>query len=70
MKPSDNKLIRFLVAWFGLYQSIHILVNLRGLAMLSRGSIDFPAPSRPEANLPRQLSSLRGWPLPTCSAHF
>jgi len=38
----------WLVAWYAVYQAIHIFVNLRGLAMMgSSGSIDFPAPPPP-----------------------
>ena len=38
-----SSLMKFLVVWYGLFQGIHILVNARGLVLLARGSIDFPA---------------------------
>ena len=47
MTSSNNKLVRGLVLWFGLYQFIHIFVNMRGLFLLSQGGIDFPAPPPP-----------------------
>ena len=39
----QSKFVRFLVAWYGLYQIGHIVVNIRGLIQLSQGGIDFPA---------------------------
>lgn len=51
----DEKLPRSLVAWYGLYQAAHILVNTRGLYLLYSGSaLDFPAPPPPS-----------GWPVET-----
>ncbi len=43
MTNPDRKLVKGLVAWYGLYQAIHIGVNLRGLFQLAHGGIDFPA---------------------------
>ncbi len=43
-----SKWMSWLVAWYAVYQAIHIFVNLRGLAMMeARGAIDFPAPPPP-----------------------
>ena len=37
-----------LAAWYGLYQAVHIPVNVRGLLLLrGRGALDFPAPPPP-----------------------
>jgi len=38
-----NSTVKSLVGWYGLYQLIHIGVNVRGLLQLARGGIDFPA---------------------------
>lgn len=43
MSRPDSKFVKGLVAWYGLYQLIHIGVNVRGLLQLARGGIDFPA---------------------------
>jgi len=41
----DQPIPNGLVAWYGLYQTSHILVNTRGLAILLSGRVmDFPAP--------------------------
>ena len=55
MVSPDSKLVRALVAWYGLYQGTHVLVNTRGLYILhSGGVLDFPAPPPPS-----------GWPAET-----
>ena len=41
---ADGGLGRALVAWFGLYQLTHVLVNVRGIPLLATGRLDFPAP--------------------------
>ena len=44
-----------MVAWYGLYQAAHVLVNARGLYILYSGAtLDFPAPPPPS-----------GWPAET-----
>jgi hypothetical protein len=51
----DDMLPRALVAWYGVYQAAHIVVNTRGLYILhSGGTLDFPAPPPPS-----------GWPAET-----
>lgn len=50
----DGRLVRCLIAYFGLWQTIHILVNLRALARFKRGDETFPA--HPPAD---------GWDAPT-----
>lgn len=47
MEDADSKLVKGLVLWYGLYQFIHIFVNVRGLWLLGQGGIDFPAPPPP-----------------------
>lgn len=39
----DSRIARVLIGWFGLFQTIHILVNLRALAQFKRGQDTFPA---------------------------
>ncbi len=48
-------MIGALVAWYGLYQLIHVAVNARGLLLLSQGSIDFPALPPPEGWTPQAI---------------
>jgi hypothetical protein len=43
MNRLNSKFVTSLVVWYGLYQLIHIGVNVRGLLQLARGGIDFPA---------------------------
>lgn len=43
MKKPYSPLMRSLVVWYGLFQAVHIFVNVRGLLQLAQGSIDFPA---------------------------
>jgi hypothetical protein len=51
----DDRLARGLVAWYGLYQAAHVVVNTRGLYILYSGAaLDFPAPPPPS-----------GWPAET-----
>lgn len=50
----NNRLARCLIAYFGLWQTIHILVNLRALARFKHGDETFPA--HPPAD---------GWDAPT-----
>lgn len=41
----DERVANLLVAYYALYQLVHILVNVRGLhILLSGGVLDFPAP--------------------------
>lgn len=41
----DERVANLLVAYYALYQFVHILVNVRGLhILLSGGVLDFPAP--------------------------
>lgn len=44
MEQSDSRLVKGLVLWYGLFQLVHIFVNVRGLWLLAQGGIDFPAP--------------------------
>jgi hypothetical protein len=48
MIEPDKIIAKALVAWYGLFQAIHIVVNVRGLAQLARGSLDFPAMPPPD----------------------
>lgn len=43
MTRPDGLFVRSLVAWYGLFQLVHIAVNMRGLLQLADGSLDFPA---------------------------
>lgn len=44
MEP-DGRIAKLLVAYYALYQAVHIGVNVRGLhILLSGGVLDFPAP--------------------------
>jgi len=43
MKKTYSPLMKFLVVWYGLFQTAHIFINARGLLQLAQGSIDFPA---------------------------
>jgi hypothetical protein len=53
-----------LVAWYGLYQAVHVLVNTRGLFILYTGrTMDFPAPP-PASGWPAEtihLMVILGW---------
>lgn len=41
----DSKRVRLLAGWYGLYQAVHVPVNVRALFLLTRGdTLDFPAP--------------------------
>ncbi len=54
----DGKLARALIAWYGLYQAVHILVNTRGLYLLYSGRpVGFPAPA-PPSGWPVEMSPL------------
>lgn len=60
----DDRLPRALVAWYGLYQAAHILVNTRGLYILhSGGTLDFPAPPPPSGWPPETIHMMViiGW---------
>ncbi len=49
--PVDGKrsrLVQAAVLWYGLYQLVHVFVNVRGLWLLTQEqAIDFPAPPPP-----------------------
>ena len=60
MKRPDSTLTKALVAWYGLYQLIHIGVNLRGLFQLARGGIDFPALPPPAGWTPQVIHFFTG----------
>ncbi|MBT5153426.1 MAG: hypothetical protein HON77_05775 [Gammaproteobacteria bacterium] len=48
-----SQISKILTAYYGLYQAVHILVNIRGTWILMSGSqLDFPAPPPPS-----------GWPV-------
>ncbi len=41
----ETRRTRLLAAWYGLYQAVHVPVNVRALFLLARGgALDFPAP--------------------------
>ena len=58
--PNDDKLLKFLILWYGLYQFVHIFVNIRGLFLLFKGKIDFPAPPPPNGWSPQALHFFTG----------
>jgi len=60
VNQSDGKLVKTLVVWYGLYQLIHIGVNLRGLFQLARGGIDFPALPPPGGWTPQAVHFFTG----------
>lgn len=60
MKNPYSSLARFLVIWYGLFQTAHILVNTRGLVQLASGSIDFPALPPPEGWAPQSIQAMTG----------
>lgn len=53
-----------MVAWYGLYQAAHILVNARGLYLIYSGdALDFPAPPPPSGWPPETIHMMViiGW---------
>lgn len=55
MKNPYSAFAKFLVIWYGLFQAIHIFVNLRGVVQLAAGSIDFPALPLPAGWSPQSI---------------
>lgn len=55
MKNPYSAFAKFLVIWYGLFQAIHIFVNLRGVVQLATGSIDFPALRPPAGWSPQSI---------------
>lgn len=50
-----SPLTKFLTGYYGLYQAVHILVNVRGTWLLASGvSLDFPAPP-PQSGWPIEV---------------
>lgn len=48
------------MAWYGIFQAIHILINVRALAGLLRGGIDFPALPPPDGWTPQVIHFFTG----------
>ena len=56
MTKTDSRFVKFLVAWYGLFQAVHILFN--GLYLLNPGMPPFPPPA--EGWLPQTVHLLNG----------